>query len=145
VLTLVSCSIPMCYPPCANQHHSPLALPAQRLTTLQALLEQQEPQGLLACWDYVSLPLLLVVDSTVQARMPSPSRVGAAADAGQEEQVAGHLDVPVPAAASDRVSEAALSESHVTVSFHSCSNNIHWRGCHLRRFAVSMPVTYKLI
>jgi hypothetical protein len=80
----------------------------QELTSLQALLEHQEPQGLVSCWDYVSLPLLLIVDSAVQARLPLPSK-GAAGTS--QEAGSGRLDVAIPAATSDRVAEAVLGES----------------------------------
>jgi hypothetical protein len=58
------------------------------------VLESVGPAGLQGCWDYVSFPLLLLLDSVQQSRQE-----GAAAAAGQ---------LPVPAAKSDRVAEAAL-------------------------------------
>jgi hypothetical protein len=68
------------------------------LQHLDGVLAQVSPAGLQACWDYVCFPLLLLVDSVQQCRQGD----GAAAAAAAQE-------LPVPAARSDRVAEAALS------------------------------------
>ena len=83
------------------------------LQQLEAVLSEVSPAGLLACWDYVSFPLLLLVDSVAQCRQGDggPAGAGAAATpaAQQQQQQQQQQQLPVPAARSDRVAEAALS------------------------------------
>ncbi|KAG1680797.1 hypothetical protein FOA52_008130 [Chlamydomonas sp. UWO 241] len=81
------------------------AVPAalqEGLSQLQSLLGSLDPEGLAAVWDYVMFPLLLIVDSIAPLRR-APGTGGGAGGAG------GGGEVPVPAARSDRVAEAALA------------------------------------
>jgi hypothetical protein len=87
--------------------------PAELRARLEALQEEVaglDPSGLSGCWDYVTFPLLLAVDSIAasrrarqQGQQGQQQRGGAA---GQEG--AGEEELAVPAASTDRVAEAVL-------------------------------------
>lgn len=86
----------------------PVQLHAQ-LRELQALLEGLPPEGLAGCWDYVMLPLSMLLDSVVPSRQGPPA--GATAGGGNGTSAAAPLaEAMVPACQSDRVAEALLGE-----------------------------------
>ncbi|KAJ9518506.1 hypothetical protein QJQ45_018578 [Haematococcus lacustris] len=84
-------------PVCAQllQHRCDAPALHKGLSSLQQLVEQLPAHGLAGCWDYLTFPLLLLLDSGAEARSTGPAGSGG----GQ---------VAVPAARSDRVMEAVL-------------------------------------
>ncbi|GAX83179.1 hypothetical protein CEUSTIGMA_g10605.t1 [Chlamydomonas eustigma] len=74
------------------------------LTNLHSQLGSIDAKGLKGCWDYVMFPLMLIVDSIgpIRSQHKGTGLSPADLDGGN------HVDVPVPAARSDRVAEAAL-------------------------------------
>lgn len=82
----------------------------QALTALQAALQITDACGLQGCWDYVTLPLLLMVDSIIPAR-----RIGAAlrmkdGQQQQDDDQGAVEDAAFPVMHSDRLVEAVLGE-----------------------------------
>jgi hypothetical protein len=97
-----------------HTHTHTHVLPAtpQELAALCVVVQGVDPEGLLACWDYLAFPLLLITDSVRPARTPPPAVQQQQRD---DEDDAGGLqgdqvEVAVPAAQSDRVAEATLGE-----------------------------------
>jgi hypothetical protein len=74
----------------------PAQLQAQ-LRALQSLLAELPPEGLQGCWDYVLLPLTLLMDS-----------VGPSRQKQQPQAAVAGLEAMAPACQSDRVVEALL-------------------------------------
>jgi hypothetical protein len=70
----------------------------QKLDSLAAAVTTADPAGLQACFDYVTYPLLFMLESVAAARSPASS----------SEARAGAAAVTVPAMKNDRAAEAAL-------------------------------------
>lgn len=98
---------------------------------LQGILSSADPGGLQGCWDYITFPLLLIVDSisALHLQRPPHPTPAAAAVAGEYRGSSNNggsdaSDTPVPAAASDRVCEAVLGEC----VGRACGQGV-WAGC----------------
>lgn len=79
----------------------------QSLDQLTSVLQGANADGLQACFDYVSFPLLLMLDSVAAVRLPA----AASADDGSAEPAPGGAaaqQIAIPAASSDRVAEALV-------------------------------------
>lgn len=84
----------------------------QALTALQAALQITDATGMQGCWDYITLPLLLMVDSIIPSRRIGTAQRGKD-DNSQRQQDAdlGSMeDAAFPVMQSDRLVEAALGE-----------------------------------
>lgn len=93
------------------------------LCNVQRVVLDAQPAGLAACFDYVTFPLLLVLESAAAARQPAAAAAAAANHTQDKDSTSrSHSSsggggvvpqapdaVPVPAAGSDRVVEALLS------------------------------------
>lgn len=74
---------------------------AAALAELRVLVEQQDARGLLLCWDYITFPLLLMLEQAVALRQPQHG--------GSSDDAAPASQSTVPAAESDAVAEALLA------------------------------------
>ena len=81
---------------------------AEALTTLCSTLASLDPYGLGGCWDYIIFPLSLILDSILPAR--GTLGPGGTVSSGAGTGAGVGSDLPVPAARSDKVAEAALGE-----------------------------------
>lgn len=83
----------------------------QALTALQALLQITDPTGLQGCWDYVILPLLLMVDSIIPSRHIGTAQLRKdELQQRQDDDLGSVEDASFPIMHSDRMVEAALGE-----------------------------------
>lgn len=71
----------------------------QALGALQSVLADIPPKGLLRCFDYVTYPLLFMVDSIAATRAPPPAAAATSSNG---------MSIAVPAAKNDRAAEAVL-------------------------------------
>lgn len=109
-------------PHCA-QKPPPLLTHVQELSALQVVVQGVDATGLLACWDYLAFPLMLITDSVRPARMQltQQQQRGQLHTQGTEEASEEPSEVAVPAAQSDRVAEAALGRNGLFSLSVSCS------------------------
>lgn len=81
------------------------------LKSLLAVLRGCDPRGLSACWDYVMVPLTVILESVTAARQPPPgadvSNIGQDGSSATMQQ-SGPATIAVPAASHDRVAEDVL-------------------------------------
>ena len=82
------------------------------LTALHSLLESIDPKGLSGCTDYVLFPLMLIIDSVAPSRQKQASADTVASDPSVSTHGEEPGEAAVPAAKSDKVAEAAMSEFH---------------------------------
>ncbi len=80
----------------------------QALVALDSALHHVDSRGLAACWDYVTMPLNMMLDSYARSRTKAPANGPPSAAAST--RATDDSDIPVPAIKSDRVAEALLSE-----------------------------------
>lgn len=85
---------------------------AQELRQLQQVVSTLDVESLSGCWDYISFPLLLIIDSISLCKVarPRPQQQphGSSQPSSSTPPPEESPEPPVPAAKSDRVSEAVL-------------------------------------
>ena len=96
------------------------------LTALHSLLESIDPIGLSGCTDYVLFPLMLIIDSVAPSRQKQASTGTVASDPAVSPPST-HGEEPgeaaVPAAKSDKVAEAAMSELKPSMHIEICTSD----------------------